>query len=95
MYHLNTLLYADDIVLLSDSKEGLQNCLNALSNYCSSWKLQVNTEKSKVIVFNSIGKSFINELYYNDETLETVSNYCYLGINIRYNGSFNVFITSL
>ncbi|CAG2184942.1 AGC [Mytilus edulis] len=75
---LNALLYADDIVLLSDSKEGLQNCLNTLSNYCSSWKLQVNTEKSKVMVFNSNGKSFLNEFYYNGKSLETVNTYCYL-----------------
>ena len=92
---LNALLYADDIVLLSDSKEGLQNCLNTLSNYCSFWKLQVNTEKSKVMVFNSNGKFFLNEFYYNGKSLETVNTYCYLGINIRYNGSFNVAITSL
>lgn len=32
---VNTLPHADDIVLLSESKSGLQNCLNVLETYCS------------------------------------------------------------
>ena len=31
------LLYADDIVLLSESAEGLQHSLNALHHYCNKW----------------------------------------------------------
>jgi hypothetical protein len=33
------LLYADDFVLLSESKSGLQSSLNILGTYCSNWKL--------------------------------------------------------
>jgi hypothetical protein len=33
------LLYADDFVLLSESKSGLQFSLNILGTYCSNWKL--------------------------------------------------------
>jgi hypothetical protein len=57
---VNYLLYADDIVLLSESKSGLQNCLNILEIYCCNWKLQVNVEKSKVLIFNSNGKFCID-----------------------------------
>ena len=92
---LNILLYADDIVLLSQSKTGLQNSLNALYNYCSSWKLQVNTDKSKVMVFNSNGKSFINEFKYNDSVLQTVTQFSYLGIVMKYNGNFQLAISTL
>jgi hypothetical protein len=49
---VNCLLYADDIDLLPESKSGLQNCLNILETYCSNWKLQVNVEKSKVLILN-------------------------------------------
>ena len=38
---INSLLYADDLVILSRSKIGLQNCLNALSLYCDKWKLNI------------------------------------------------------
>ena len=30
---VNSLLYADDIILLSSTQEGLQNSLNVLSNF--------------------------------------------------------------
>ena len=32
---LNCLIYADNILLLSESKEGLQSCLNSLQTYCA------------------------------------------------------------
>ena len=41
-----TTLYADDLVILSRSKIGLQNCFNTLSSYCSTWS--VNPKKPKL-----------------------------------------------
>ena len=37
---INSLLYDDDLIILSRSKTGLQNCLNTLSSYCKSWMLK-------------------------------------------------------
>ena len=91
----NILLYADDIVLLSESEEGLQTSLNILHDFCSSWKLQVNTDKSKVMVFNSNGKTFMNHFIYDNVYLETITHYCYLGIVMKYNGNFNLAIQTL
>ena len=45
-YHLNCLLYADDVILLSQSEVGLQNCLKKLENYCADWCLDVNLDKT-------------------------------------------------
>ena len=39
---LSSLLYADDLIILSRSKAGLQNCLNALAQYSRSWMLNIN-----------------------------------------------------
>ena len=44
---LNTLLYADDLIIFSRSKIGLQNCLNNLDSFCSTWLLEVNLKKQK------------------------------------------------
>ena len=49
------LLYADDTVLFSDSKAGLQFALNTLADYCTKWKLQVNTTKMKIFFFHCRG----------------------------------------
>ena len=32
------LLFADDAVIMSDTKQGLQNSLNKLEAYCEKWK---------------------------------------------------------
>jgi hypothetical protein len=42
----------DDLVLLSESQEGQQNCLNKTCEYCKSWGLEINYTKSKVMIFN-------------------------------------------
>ena len=53
---LNSLLYADDFLLLSESAEGLQNCMNNVDNYCLNWGLEINYDKSKVMIFNKSGR---------------------------------------
>jgi phosphotransferase system HPr-like phosphotransfer protein len=58
------LLYADDTVILTNSKQNAQKALIHLEQYCKQWKLEVNTDKTKVIVF---GKRKIN---HNDIELE-------------------------
>ena len=49
------LLYADDIVIFSETDEGLQSGLDILYKYCQTWKLKVNINKTKVIVFRKGG----------------------------------------
>ena len=44
---LNNLLYADDLVLVSETSSGLQNCLDRLQEYCDQWRLTVNIKKKK------------------------------------------------
>ena len=50
------LLYADDIVIFSDSPEGLQKSLDILFEYYNKWKLTVNIDKSKVMIFRKGGR---------------------------------------
>ncbi|CAG2188155.1 unnamed protein product [Mytilus edulis] len=87
---INSLLFADDIVLLSNSEKGLQTALNVLSDFCKCWKLEVNINKSKVIIFNSNGKTHNNFFRYNNEFLETVKSYCYLGMTLQHTGNLNL-----
>ena len=47
---LNSLLYADDLVLISETSSGLQNCLDSLQSYCQKWGLTVNIKKTKAMV---------------------------------------------
>ena len=54
---LNCLLYADDLLLISSSAEGLQHSLNNLSQYCQDWLLKINPAKTKVIIAKEEQKS--------------------------------------
>ena len=46
------LLFADDTVLLNNSKEDLQFVLNVFEKFCEKWKLQVNITKTKILIFS-------------------------------------------
>ena len=86
---LNHLLYADDLILLSRSPEGLQNCLNALGSYCNDWDLTVSIKKSKTMIFNPAGKIIKDHKFsYLNQTLEMVNNFTYLGTTFSTSGSF-------
>ena len=82
------LLYADDLILLSETAEGLQNSLNLLHNYCTKWKLAVNLNKTNVITIGK-GKSPIKTNYkFRNKELNSSSTYKYLGTIINSNGTF-------
>lgn len=85
------LLYADDIVLFANSAEDLQKSLNVLADYCLRWKLVVNTEKTKIMVFRKAGNLRQNlRFFYNGTQIEIVKKYKYLGVMFTSGGAFNV-----
>jgi len=47
------LLYADDLILMSTSPEGLQRQLDALASFCEQRQLTVNLSKTKVLIFEA------------------------------------------
>lgn len=78
------LLYADDIVLIAESKEDLQRLLNILHHWCQQYAMSVNIEKSKVVHFRkgpSIPRSE-GPFCLGDKELEVVEKYRYLGLVI-------------
>jgi hypothetical protein len=46
---INCLMFADDLLLLSETPEGLQNCIDKLNSYCNRWQLSINIQKTQVI----------------------------------------------
>ena len=44
---LSHLLYADDLILMSTSVEGLIKCLEKLRSYCNTWQMEVNIKNAK------------------------------------------------
>ena len=75
------LLFADDVVLISDSVIGLQNQLNTLYDSAKELGLVVNFDKSKVVVFRGGGFLAEHERWsLGSSRLEVTSEYKYLGL---------------
>ena len=45
--YINVLAYADDIVLLSNTEEGLAKLLNNITKWCNNWRVKINVENSQ------------------------------------------------
>ena len=46
------MLFADDFVGVSDSRESLQKHIDVVHEYCNKWRLKANVSKSAVMVFS-------------------------------------------
>lgn len=93
---INSLLYADDLIILSRSKTGLQNCLNTLSSYCKTWMLKVNPKKTKVMIFQKRPRKSV-DINFNigTEPIEIVQEYTYLGTRLTPTGNFTLAVEHL
>lgn len=82
------LLYADDTVIMSETEDGLQHALNVFHEYCKDWKLTVNVDKTKVLVFSKGRPNKNYKFMYGDIAVDIVNEYKYLGIFMSRSGSF-------
>ena len=69
------LLWADDLILFSDTTEGLQSLLNDLEKFCSNDKMIVNETKTNVLCF---GRRIAPKVYFNND-FERDDHYEYFG----------------
>ena len=81
-------MFADDVVLLYTSEKGLQNCLHKLEKYCDNWSLDINVEKTKVLIFNKNGKLYKTPFLFQNKIINCVQSYRYLGIIFTTSGTF-------
>ena len=90
------LLFADDVVLLSDTPTGLQNQLNSLERASESVGLKVNMTKSKAMVFRLGGRLAAHEQWHiGGKKLEVVNQYNYLGYKFSTKLSYNTAMSNL
>ena len=85
---ISCLMYADDLVLLSDSQIGLQNCLNKLHDYTIKWGLKLNLKKTKVLVFQNGGRRTPGAFHFGHRQVDREKTYKYLGTIITDTGNF-------
>jgi hypothetical protein len=80
------LLYADDIVLLSSTHEGLQELLNSTYAWSTDWGITFNPSKCSVLIF---GETTPFNFNLGGTPLATVNSTTLLGITINNNATYS------
>ena len=81
------IVYADDLAISCHSVKSLQACLDNLLVYCTNNLLKVNVSKTTIVKFRRGGRLSRNDkLIYNNQEVEFVSQFKYLGIMFQTKG---------
>ena len=79
--NMNNLRYADDSTLMAESKEELKNLLMNVKEESEKVGLKCNIQKTKIMTSGPITSWHID-----GETVETVSDFMFLGFKITAGG---------
>jgi hypothetical protein len=85
----NTLLFADDQFIISDTEDHLQQTVYLLHRISKEYNLEIATKKVKVFGFVETDH-LRTKIIIKDETLEQISQFTYLGWSISYQFSNDV-----
>ena len=85
---IHCLMYADDLLILSETENGLTESLERLSNYAKKLKLKISAKKTKIIVFNKAGKIINVKRRMDDIIIQSCSEYTYLSTIFTPSNSF-------
>ena len=78
---VSILLYAHDIVLLSDNEAKMQTMLDCLDQWCLNWGLAINFDKSKVIHFRNASHPRTEYNFHCGQShVDIIDQYKYLGV---------------
>ena len=82
---IQALLFADDVVLISDSEQGLQKAVNEWTKQIKNRGMEMNANKSKVMKISKRGGEL--SIKSGNVQLEQVEDFEYLGTIINQTGS--------
>lgn len=77
------ILYADDLILCSDSVQGMQKLLDGLYTYCGKWHMIVSLTKTNIMNFG--GRKENCRFFFGTDEVQQVEEYKYLGTIISNN----------
>ena len=92
---LGCIMWADDVLLMSKSEEGLKNMLKILKSYTEENGLTLNIEKTKVMIFNRNGRHMRRNFNFGKNKIETTKQYKYLGFLITPSGEITTGLKDL
>ena len=88
-YYYMQMIYANDLALLSETREDLQVGLDILYDYCHRWKLSINAEETCMIIFRKKGNVTQHDhLFFGERRLNLLDKISYLGLTLSSRGEF-------
>ena len=86
---VSVVLYADDLLFLSKQREDIHRALNILKNWSDDNGMTVNVDKTKIMKFRRGGKLSKDDVFrYDDQVIDIVSSFEYLGITVQTTWTF-------
>ena len=82
--NINSLIYADDTTLTSESEEELKSLLMKVKKKSEKAGLKLNIQRTKIMA-----SSPITSWQIDGETMQTVTDFIFLGYKITVNGDCN------
>ena len=79
---LNSLIWADDLLMMSETEIGLNDVLKNLKKFTEKNMIQVNLKKTNCVIFNKTGRLMRRSFWYQNEKIEVTREYKYLGFSI-------------
>ena len=89
------LIWADDLLILSESAQGLQKMLDTLCVFSENNRLKVNMDKTKVMIFNKCGRHIHRRFTLGNVKIDTTREYKYLGFKLTPSGEINSGLSDL
>jgi len=79
--YLNTLLFADDQVIIQDPEDKLQKSVYILNQTSKDYNFKISTDKTKIMAFK--GKRLVrSKIEIDGSILEQVKQFNYLGCEL-------------
>jgi hypothetical protein len=89
LFQINTLLSADDRVILANSEDNLQRAMHRLNLISKDYNMRIPIDRTKVLALR--GKDPIKiKIVINERILDQVLNCNYLGYNMGLNREMDI-----
>ena len=92
---LNSLIWADDLLILSETEQGLQKMLNNLLKYTKTNTIDVNLDKTNCMIFNKIGRLIVRNFWFGNKKIKMTREYKYLGFLVTPSLNLHTALTDL